>query len=381
MAEQKQLNVILIVRNNSTTEWESSSYCLKKGELGIGYLDNGNVIVKSGVDGKTSWANCPQVEGVFEDDLVLTYDFGRFKTQNGSVNAGGKGMTTSGWLLDALSEVLNPKTNYPSVSLGGSVYIGSNSSTSSTCEIGSYITKLRWDGTFNSGSYKDVNNSGTYGTSNSATSNATGLSAANVTWSVSNNKDAQTGATEDGSFALVSEDYIRVDTEGAKNYATITAVATLDASGAYTPLNNVGQQYAAGKIAGFDAAGTKTKTLTANCGISGYRNSWYYVGDDCTSEVNSAFIRSTTGKGSNTKNFGTLTIGAGTKRVMIAVPGTATLKSVIDVDGMGLDVKENFEKKTVNVEGANGYTAAAYTVFVCDNPNGLAATKYTFSIG
>lgn len=381
MAENKQLNVILIVRNNSTTDWGTTSYCLQKGELGIGYLDNGNVIVKSGVDGKTTWANCPQVEGVFENDLTLTYDFGRFKTKNGSVNAGGKGMTTSEWLLDALSEVLNPTTKYPTVSLTGGVYIGSNSGTSTTCEIGSKITGLRWDGTFNAGSYKDANGSGTYGTTNSATSEATGLSAANVAWEISNNKDSQTATTEDGKFTLLSADYIVVDSESAKTYGTITAKATLDASGAYVPLNNVGGQYAAGQIKGFDAAGTTTKTLTANCSITGYRNSWYYVGTDCTTAIDSAFVRASTAKNANTKNFGTLTIPAGTKRVMIAVPGAATLTSVIDVDGMGLDVKENFEKKTVNVEGANGYTAAAYTVFVCDNANGLAATKYTFSIG
>lgn len=381
MAENKQLNVILIVRNNSTTEWATSSYCLKKGELGIGYLDNGNVIVKSGVDGETTWANCPQVEGVFENDLTLTYDFGRFKTKNGSVNAGGKGMTTSEWLLDALSEVINPKTNYPSVGLSGGAYIDGAASTASKCEVGSKITALRWDGSFNAGSYKDANNQGTYGTDNNATSDSTGLKADNVAWAISNDKDSQTATTEDGKFDLAAADQISVDTEGAKTYATIGATAVLDAASAYTPLNNVGMPYPAGKISGFDAAGTTTKTLSANCVITGYRNSWSYVGSDCTTAIDSAFIRGTTPKNGNTRNFGTITIPGGTKRVMIAVPGSATLTSVIDVDGMGLDVKGNFTTMTnVAVEGANGFTAANYTVFVCDNPNGLAATKYTFSI-
>jgi bacillopeptidase F (M6 metalloprotease family) len=66
---------------------------------------------------------------------------------------------------------------------------------------------------------------------------------------------------------------------------------------------------------------------------------------------------------------------------MIAVPGSHSLTSVIDVDGMGLDVKENFTTTTgVKVNGANDYEAADYTVFLCENENGMSATKFTFTI-
>ena len=43
---------------------------------------------------------------------------------------------------------------------------------------------------------------------------------------------------------------------------------------------------------------------------------------------------------------------------------------------MGLDVKGNFIKQTVSVEGANGYTAVDYDVFIVENLAGLAATTY-----
>ena len=36
-----QLNTIIILRNDSTTAWESSSYKLRKGEVGIEFLNNG----------------------------------------------------------------------------------------------------------------------------------------------------------------------------------------------------------------------------------------------------------------------------------------------------------------------------------------------------
>lgn len=81
--------------------------------------------------------------------------------------------------------------------------------------------------------------------------------------------------------------------------------------------------------------------------------------------------------GSNTTSFGTLTIPAGTKRVVLAVLGDKTLKSIIDVDGQGLDVKANFTKETVAINGANGYATANYSVFHFENENGIAATKYT----
>ena len=114
--DQNTINTVIVLRNDQTTVWEESGVVMLKGEVGIGYLDNGNVIAKLG-DGQHSWKDLPQIEGVFETDQILTYNFGRHKTVNGKVNAGGKGMTTSEWLLDALSESLDPKTNYPTASL------------------------------------------------------------------------------------------------------------------------------------------------------------------------------------------------------------------------------------------------------------------------
>ena len=86
-----------------------------------------------------------------------------------------------------------------------------------------------------------------------------------------------------------------------------------------------------------------------------------------------------TSKGAAGSNFNVnLAIPAGTKRVYVAIPASKNkaLSSVIDVDGMGLDVKGNFIKQTVSVEGANGYTAVDYDVFIVENLAGLAATTY-----
>ena len=75
MARQT-INTIIVLRNDQTTNWEASSHVMLKGEVGIGYLENGNVIAKLG-NGVDTWNDLPQIEGVFEDDVTLTYNFGK----------------------------------------------------------------------------------------------------------------------------------------------------------------------------------------------------------------------------------------------------------------------------------------------------------------
>ncbi len=392
---QQTINTVIVLRNDSTTAWASSSYKLQSGEVGVGYmtrdLGDGNTkqvpIIKVG-DGVSTWAELPQAEGVFEENLVLTHNFGRHKTQNGSVDAGGVGMTTSEWLRDALSEILNPKTNYPTANLLANGY----TTDTGTNEIGSKIKAIKWKTETGNGSYVGNDGTGTYGTSNSATSNASGISSSNFTWSVSNETDEQTSTASSGTFTFASDDYIQIDSTSAKTYAYINGSVTLDASKAYTPNNNVGKPYAAGKITGFDKAGTTTQDFTdIAINATGFRNTWYYVGTDCTTAIDSDFIRSATSRGSNTTNFEVHTktpggaafkgvvIPANTTRVMFAVPGTYNNIAVINVDGMGLP-EDGFVRTEVQVEGANGYDATTYSVFTKENANGMAATGFTVSI-
>lgn len=381
--DQNTINTVIVLRNDQTTVWEESGVVMLKGEVGIGYLDNGNVIAKLG-DGQHSWKDLPQIEGVFETDQILTYNFGRHKTVNGKVNAGGKGMTTSEWLLDALSESLDPKTNYPTASLAA----GTVTTDTGNYEIGSKITKFAWNGSHGNGSYVSKDNANvTYG-STGGTTKASGITDSAFTWSVSNSVDNATSNTEDGTFALDSAKYIQIDSTSSKPYAKLSGTVTLDASKAYTPYNNLGQEYPAGKITGFDAAGATTKTFTdVPVNVTGYRSTFVYIGTDCATAVNSDFLRNTAGvnKGNIGTTIGTLTIPAGTKRVAFAVPGThdwhATNKGCEDTAGMNLDIKDKFTRTTgVKVAGANNFTAADYTLFEFVNPEGVSATTFKISI-
>ena len=343
----KQINTVIILRNDATTDWADSQVILESGELGVGYLtrEDGTiaVIVKAG-DGSNKWADLPQVEGVFEEDQILTYNFGRHTTKNGYVNAGGKGMTTSEWLMDALSEIKEPSITQPSVTFSAGATIADK-------EIGSYITALTWAGGFSGGSYQ-------YGSTADANSTHTGLKASDVSWEVKRG-ETSIGTTEDGSYTLTSP--IQVTSVSNTTYATLTATATLDAKNARTPLNNVGTE-TSGKITATSAKSPWTPT--ADVKVTGYyKPFWGVIASPsegtlkAPTDYTSSDVRGLTGKGSSTKGFPTaLTVAAGSQQVMFfAKAGTYT--SVTATDNKAMNAPVNFTKvaNAVKVKGNNEY--------------------------
>lgn len=352
MAQQQQINTVIVLRNDQTTNWESSEYKLLKGEVGIGYLDNGNVIAKLGIDGKTAWKDLPQIEGVFEDEIILTHDFGRYKTDNGFVKtADAKGMTTSQWLIHALSETKEPTITPPTFSLTASA-VGAGS------EIGSYLTALKWDGTTTYGSYE-------YGPD-------TGLSSIDRTWTISNNIDAQVSTFEDGTFALADSDKIQLTQEASKIYAIITGEYILNADRAASPVNNIGVA-TTGKITSM--SGTKI----ANVEATAYRKPFYgalQAGQAFdVNNLTSTLIRSLPKSGTSTTNLpATLEVPVGTEMVIFAVKaGVHSKLTATDTKAMNAEVNFTKVPNAVKVEGANGFTAVDYDIWYVDwNPDKIA---------
>lgn len=260
------------------------------------------------------------------------------KTSTGTATFATKGKSVAAALQEILSKREQPKiTSNPSVSL---------TATNGAKEVGTSITPT-WSAKLNAGSY-------TYGP-------ATGITAAS--WTISDT-EGNTASAASGSFPAI--------TVGDDTNYKITAKAS----------------YAAGTIAVDNlgdpsdptiqiAAGNKSATGSA---ITGYRAWFMYVGESLDT-IDSTFIRGTTNKGATPATQSGVEIPAGTKRVMVAIPASGkNLTSVIDVDGMGLDVFGNFTKTTVDVEGLNGYEAASYNVWVAENANGMAATHYNLVI-
>ena len=346
---QTKINTIVVLRNDSTTNWEqANAYKLKKGEVGIGYLDNGNIIAKLGIDGTKTWSELPQIEGVFENDVTLTYDFGKYKTTNGFVNAGGKGMTTSEWLLNALSEIKNPVITDPTYKLSASI-------TGSGSEIGSYVNKINWTGTTTFGSYE-------YGPAVGVTS---------ATYTMTNNQDSQTATTEDGTFTVGN---IQLDQEASKVYATITGKCKIDNTNANFAKNNVGQTTEL-KISALD------KEIVAEAKATAYRKPFYGVLAPAAvvnpEALTSAIVRALPNSGKATKGLPTsISVPAGSQMVIFAAKA-GTYSSLTATDDKAMNATVTFDKKAaaVKVEGANGFKAVDYDVWYVDWKAGIGSAK------
>lgn len=336
--EQQTINTIIVLRNDQTTNWEKSSYVMLKGEVGIGYLDNGNVIAKLG-DGVNSWKDLPQIEGVFEDDITLTYNFGKHTVDPsvGFVKVDAKGMTTSEWLIAQLADTKDPTVTQPNCTLSASCE-------GSGAEIGSKITKIKWDGNTTYGSYS-------YGPN-------TGLSADNRTWTISNNINDLTSEKEDGSFEVD----IQLNQEAETTYAVITGKCVLDASGAAYAKNNIGATTTL-RVSGIDT------TKTANAKATAYRKPFWGVltpenvvdVENLTSDI----IRGLPNSGKATKGLPSeIAVPTGSQMVIFAAKA-GTYNSLSAVDTLAMNATVAFEKKTnaVEVEGANGFTAVDYDIW------------------
>lgn len=307
-----RLQTILIVRNDGTTGWENSDYCLQKGELGIEYLhtyneeteewiNTGKIIVRAGVDGETAWKNCPQVEKVFEDNIKLNYNFGKYTTTNGYVDAGGKNMTVSEWLKSCLQNVLSPSIEQPKYTLSTDTI----TTNSGTYEIGSKVTQIKWNGSATTGSYQygSKDDSGKVYTK----ADGTGCS---KSFEMSYSGDGSaSGQTEDGTWTI--ETPIEIVDDNGTALGTITGVYTWSNS-PRKPVNNVGE------LDGTPIA-TGSETKTAAYSVTGYREGFFYGWftekknvDDITGEMIRATLAGTNGTGYKTSKKYASTINANT---------------------------------------------------------------------
>lgn len=349
---QQTINTVIVLRNDQTTNWENSDHVMLPGEVGVGYLDNGNVIAKLG-DGEHSWKDLPQIEGVFEEEITLTHDFGRYKINNGFVKTDdAKGMTTSQWLVHALSETKEPIITQPTFSLTASpVILGG--------EIGSYITKLKWTGNTTYGSYE-------YGPE-------VGLDATNRTWSISNNIDKQTSTAESGEFTLAQNDQIQLTQEDSKKYAEITGKYTLNASKAATPVNNIGVP-TTGKIE------STSGTIVAEIKATAYRKPFYGVLEAGKAidvdNLTSTLVRGLPKSGTSNRSLPTkLQVPKGSEMIIFAVKaGERNVLTATDNLGMNAPVTFTKKAKAVQVEGANGFEATDYDIWYVDwNPDRITS--------
>lgn len=304
-----------------------------------------NYSYKAYVYNGTAWAamdgNYNAESVYFDEDLVTTSAIGNITLTNGQATIPSTGKNLKEVFNAIFVQEKNPTITQPSVNL--------TFAQAKAYEVGTSVTP-EYSASLNAGSYQ-------YGP-------ATGVTA--TAWEITDTA-GHSATTASGSFDAV---VVADDT----NY-TITAKAT-HTEGA-VPKTNVGNDYAAGKI----ASGTKTKTSSA---ITGYRNSFYGT-VEAKETVTTAIIRGLSGKsGKALANGATfnVSIPVGALRVIIAYPSTLRdVTSIQDVNGMSAEIKPSFAKSTVQVEGANGATAIDYKVYTLDYANANdAANTYKVTI-
>lgn len=286
----------------------------------------------------------------FSDDFTVTANIGAVEIPEGenntTVKAAGKNLKDV--LASILAERKYPTATNPTVSV--------KLTSSTTVEVGTEVTPT-YEATLNPGSY-------TYGP-------ATGITA--TAWSVTDNASTpNTATTNTGSFSAI--------TVGDTTNYKVTATATYG-DGAI-PVDNLGDEYPDGQIKGSTASGTVTTAL------KGYRNYFYGVLTTSTAEapINSALIRGLTkgvAGGYSTKRTFSMTAGEGAKRMIIAYPANAVtatrtgLSSVILPNSLNFDAVANgayVKQANVDVEGANGYAAIPYVVWLYE-PDSIDASE------
>lgn len=283
-------------------------------------------------DGNYSAANV-----FFTKDLTTTAAIGNVTLTNGqaTINAAGRSLEDV-WTTIFVKEK-NPTSNTaPYVSLTanqcGKVY-----------EVGETVTPT-YTASFNAGKYQ-------YGP-------ATGITV--ESWSVTDTNGGSS-TSNSGSFDAFE---VGEDTE-----YTITATATHTAGA--IPVTNTGNEYAAAQF----KAGSKSKTSGT---ITGYRKAFWGYSTELLgkADITSAVIRGLQNSSDDAVTTGSsfdVEFKAGSKSVIIAYLATvADMSTVIDTGAMNTPIQKAHDF-TVDVEGANGYAAASYKVWIYNFADGASA--------
>lgn len=293
----------------------------------------------------TNWAACDgnyRADNVyFDDDITYTVAIGTLAKPSGSAKFAAKGKNVEQVLSTLMAQEQNPSKSNPAVSFSAQDGFG-------TFEIGTK-KNLTYTAALSAGSY-------TYGP-------ATGITA--QSWSVSCTGVAGTKTTATGTFDNV------VAESNSKRI-----VATAQYGDGAIPVTNLGNPYEAGQI--------KAGSATANSNeLKGVR--YMFWGPMTTdAAIDSATVRALAhNKATSTGTLSTFGAGAGAKKVVVAVPSDRKITKVLMPSALNADVTALFVKQstTVPVNGANGYTAAAYNIYVYQPASIDAGETYAVTIG
>ena len=264
----------------------------------------------------------------FDNDFVATAPIGVVEIPtSGSTTISAAGKSVKDVLAGIFAKEKEPTVTNPAVSI--------TASANKAYEVGTKVSPS-YSASLSAGSYQ-------YGP-------ATGITA--KTWSVTNSGSDETLTTATGTFAEI--------TVADNTNLSITATATYDAGA--IPKSNIGNEVPAKQI----KAGSASATASAK--ITGYRNFFYGVVN--TENLTSDVIRGLTKGGAYTtsKTFDVNVTTDNAVGIVVAYPSNAPrsgISKVLLTTSMNADITADYKvTKNVDVEGANGYTAQSYKVYL-----------------
>lgn len=293
----------------------------------------------------TNWAACDgnyRADNVyFDDDITYTVGIGTLAQPSGSAKFAAKGKNVEQVFASLMAKEVNPRKTDPAVTIGTQTNFG-------TFEIGTK-KNLGYGATLSAGSY-------TYGP-------ATGITA--QSWSVSCTGVAGTKTTATGTFENVV-----AESNGKR------IVATAQYGDGAIPVTNLGNPYEAGQI--------KAGSATANS--NEFKGVRYMFWGPMTTDaaIDSAAVRALAhNKATSTGTLDTFGAVKDAKKVVVAVPSDRKITKVLMPSALNADVTALFVKQstTVPVNGANGYAAAAYNIYVYQPASIDAGETYAVTIG
>lgn len=330
--EPKKGDVFVVKTAVSGVDYEMSAYA----------YDGENWVAMTG--------NVDAEKVIMRGNITMAGDYtqvgNKTKDQNGTAEFETAGKSVAEVFADIFSKRLQPTiTAQPSIS-------GFTLSGAKAVEAGTKLASAAYTaGTLSPGSYK-------YGPE-------TGVAASNWTVErVTNAGTEQIVSVDTGSLAAGTDDnggdgFVIGDVGGENVVSSLKYKATATHGAGVNAQDNLG---AASDPAVAIAAGTKTKETSA---YTPFRN-YFYGATAEKPEIDSDYIRSLN-KSGKAYAAGTITIQvpAGAQRVAIGcIAGKTGVTKVINESAMNADVTSTFTKSVVPVEGAEGYTAQDYNVWV-----------------
>lgn len=302
----------------------------------------------------TAWAamdgNYNAENVYFDEDMLFTYAFGKYKLSNGNVTIPSAGKNLKELLMGAHVDIINPTKTAPGFSLSSSGNISQ--------EVGTTYTLPTATATFTDGKYS-YGYVDAEGKKVSGTNTAAGITASEIEVTCDQSTDVKTVTNANSAKLTMTssnlkdtelQDLLVDDTSITYNF---TAECTYPAS-TRTPTNNVGEtsnsetgvEYTpqAGGSWTIDAGTKKTASAT----VSGWRRMFMGTINDDTTALDSAVIRGLTLVNEQaSKSAKEFTVPKGAKRIVVAYPKAYT------------SAAPKFEYFTMSWEGAPGFTKVA----------------------